>query len=117
MQAIAAFRRLPEAESLAAANKRIANILRKSAEHSNAAVDAQKLVEPAERALHAALVALMPAVGDALAARRYDRALGQLATLRPTIDAFFADVMVNAEDVSLRNNRLALVAEIGRAHV
>jgi len=115
MQAIAAFRQLPEAESLAAANKRIANILRKSAEHSNAAVDAQKLVEPAERALHAALVALMPAVGDALAARRYDRALGQLATLRPTIDAFFADVMVNAEDVSLRNNRLALVAAVRTA--
>ena len=115
MQAIAAFRQLPEAESLAAANKRIANILRKSAEHSNASVDPQKLVEPAERALHAALVALMPEVSAALAARQYDRALGQLASLRPTIDAFFADVMVNADDAGLRTNRLALVAAVRTA--
>lgn len=115
MQAIAAFRQLPEAESLAAANKRIANILRKSAEHSNASVDPQKLIEPAERALHAALVALMPEVSAALAARQYDRALGQLASLRPTIDAFFADVMVNANDAGLRTNRLALVAAVRTA--
>jgi glycyl-tRNA synthetase beta chain len=75
----------------------------------------RKLVEPAEHALHAALIALNPEVSAALTARQYDRALSKLATLRPTIDAFFADVMVNAEDVALRTNRLALVAAVRTA--
>lgn len=115
MHALAGFRSLPEAESLAAANKRIANILRKSQEVAQAAVDPQRLLEPAERALHAALAALAPEVRAALEARRYDDALARLASLRPVIDAFFADVMVNADDPALRANRLALVAQVRTA--
>lgn len=115
MQALAGFRKLPEAESLAAANKRIANILRKSQEVSGAAVDPKQLVEPAERALYEALAALSSEVRESLAARRYDQALASLASLRPVIDAFFADVMVNAEDAALRANRLALVAQVRTA--
>jgi len=67
---------------------------------------------PAEQALHAALGALADEVRDAVAARDYDRALARLASLRPPIDAFFEDVMVNDPDPALRANRLALVAAI-----
>jgi len=112
MAALAAFGRLPEAESLAAANKRIANILRKSESPASAAIDATLLQEPAERALHAALEALSADVTAALAARHYDAALTRLASLRPSVDAFFTDVMVNADDAALRANRLALVARV-----
>jgi glycyl-tRNA synthetase beta chain len=112
MAALAAFGRLPEAESLAAANKRIANILRKSESPASAAIDATLLQEPAERALHTALEALSADVTAALAARHYDAALTRLASLRPSVDAFFTDVMVNADDAALRANRLALVARV-----
>ncbi|NDB25330.1 MAG: glycine--tRNA ligase subunit beta, partial [Gammaproteobacteria bacterium] len=104
MQALASFRKRPEAESLAAANKRIANILKKSAGAESAAqsaaarVDASLLSAAAERALHEAIEAVAGKVESDLAGRRYDAALETLAGLRPAIDAFFTDVMVNDPD-------------------
>ena len=118
MQALARFRQRPEAESLAAANKRIANILKKSAgadsagQRGTVSVDASLLTAAAERALHEALEAVAAKVDADLATRRYDAALETLAGLRPAIDAFFTDVMVNDPDPALRSNRLALVARV-----
>lgn len=113
MQALAKFRERPEAESLAAANKRIANILRKSAAGEiPGVIDASMLRIDAEKSLHAALDAVSAAVTADIAARRYDDALAKLAALRPSIDAFFNDVMVNDPDPALRSNRLALVSRV-----
>jgi glycyl-tRNA synthetase beta chain len=110
--AVAAFRALPEAQSLAATHKRIANTLKKSAAEAAASVDISLLRVDAERALHAALEDLSGAVEADLASRRYDTALTTLAGLRPAIDAFFNDVMVNDPDPALRANRLALVGRV-----
>lgn len=113
LEALAEFRRLPEAEALAAANKRIANILRKSDIGSvPERIDPALLREPAERGLHSAIEAVAPSVTAALHAGRYNDALTQLAGLRPAVDAFFTDVMVNDPDPSLRANRLALVSRV-----
>jgi len=112
VNAVAAFRSLPEAESLAAANKRIANILKKSAAEAAASVDVSLLQVDAERALHAALVGVSAGVEADLGSRRYNAALTTLAGLRPAIDAFFNDVMVNDPDPALRANRLALVGRV-----
>ncbi|MFN5012031.1 MAG: glycine--tRNA ligase subunit beta [Gammaproteobacteria bacterium] len=120
LDALAAFRRLPEAEALAAANKRIANILRKSdgggaaagADADSARVDAARLTVDAEKVLHGALEAMAPEVDAALAAGRYNDALTRLASLRPAVDAFFTEVMVNDPDPALRANRLALVGRV-----
>ena len=112
VNAVAAFRSLPEAESLAAANKRIANILKKSAAEAATSVDVSLLQVDAERALHAALVGVSAGVEADLGSRRYNAALTTLAGLRPAIDAFFNDVMVNDPDPALRANRLALVGRV-----
>ena len=112
LRALAQFQQRPEAASLAAANKRIANILRKSAEAGAAEVDASLFTEAAELALHGALSALSAEVTAALWSRDYDGALSRLAGLRPQIDAFFEHVMVNDPDPALRSNRLALVARV-----
>ncbi len=112
LHALASFQQRPEATSLAAANKRIANILRKSEASAGGSVDPALLRAPAEQALHAALAALAGEVRTAVQARDYDGALERLATLRPPIDAFFEDVMVNDPDTALRANRLALVGSI-----
>lgn len=112
VNAVAAFRSLPEAESLAAANKRIANILKKSAAEAATSVDVNLLQVDAERALHAALVGVSAGVEADLGSRRYNAALTTLAGLRPAIDAFFNDVMVNDPDPALRANRLALVGRV-----
>lgn len=112
VNAVAAFRSLPEAESLAAANKRIANILKKSAAETAASVDVRLLQVDAERALHAALEGVSAGVEADLGSRRYNAALTTLAGLRPAIDAFFNDVMVNDPDPALRANRLALVGRV-----
>jgi len=113
MQALAKFRERPEAGSLAAANKRIANILRKStAGEIPGVIDASMLRIDAEKSLHAALDAVSVTVTTDIAARRYDDALAKLAGLRPSIDAFFNDVMVNDPDPALRSNRLALVSRV-----
>jgi len=118
MQGLASFRKRPEAESLTAANKRIANILKKSSggesaeQAAIAEVNASLLTAAAERALHEAIEAVAGNVESALAARHYDAALETLAELRPAIDAFFTNVMVNDPDPALRTNRLALVARV-----
>jgi len=110
LRALSAFLELPEATSLAAANKRIANILRKSDGAVGGDVDVEALREPAEVRLFDAIRNVRDSVSTATARREYTAALGQLAQLRPAVDGFFDDVMVNAEDPKLRANRLALLA-------
>jgi glycyl-tRNA synthetase beta chain len=111
VRAVEAFRRLPEAESLAAANKRIRNILRKS-EADSVKLDASLLREPAERELHSSLQAVTPRIAEHMGARDYARAMQAMAALRGPVDAFFDKVLVNAEDEQLRNNRHALLREL-----
>ncbi len=113
LDALADFLATPGAASLTAANKRIANILRKSEPAASAApVDAAALQAPAERALHAAIGALRDDVSARLRTADYAGALERLGTLRPAIDGFFDEVMVNDPDPALRRNRLALVASV-----
>jgi glycyl-tRNA synthetase beta chain len=112
LAALVRFLGLPEAASLTAANKRIANILRKAGDEGTTSVDVALLAEPAEKALHEALAGIVADVDRALAKRDYGAALGKLATLRATVDVFFDDVMVNAEDPDLKRNRLALLAQL-----
>ena len=110
LRALRAFLELPEAASLTAANKRIANILRKSRQHVGGEVDVEALREPAEVRLYDAVRGLRDTVATATARREYTAALGQLAQLRPAVDGFFDQVMVMAEDPKLRANRLALLS-------
>jgi glycyl-tRNA synthetase beta chain len=112
LAALVKFLAAPEAASLTAANKRIANILRKADGGTTGEVDVALLREPAEKALHEALAAQYADVERALAKRDYASALSKLATLRPAVDTFFDGVMVNAEDPALRRNRLALLAQL-----
>ena len=112
LAALGRFLALPEAASLTAANKRIANILKKSEGGAGGTVDVALLREPAEKALHESLAGIVADVDRALAKRDYAAALARLATLRPVVDAFFDGVMVNAEDANLRRNRLALLAQL-----
>jgi glycyl-tRNA synthetase beta chain len=109
LRALAQFLQLPDATSLAAANKRIANILRKATEPVGAAVDADLLIDPAEQVLAEQVDAMARAVEPHFAARDYTTALLQLAALRPAVDEFFDSVMVMADDAALRANRLALL--------
>ena len=113
IEAVKAFRALPEAEALAAANKRIQNILRKSEDFG--AVDFTLLHLPEEKTLHAALLTVEGSVEAKSAAHDYKGSLTALAALRPVVDAFFDKVLVNAEDASLRRNRLRLLEEIRAA--
>jgi glycyl-tRNA synthetase beta chain len=110
LRALVAFLADPAAASLTAANKRIANILNKSASGAALSVDAALLQVEAERALQRELAATRPGVEAALARRDYAAAFGALAALRPAIDAFFDSVLVNDSDTALRNNRLGLLA-------
>ncbi len=111
IEAVQHFRSLPEASALAAANKRVANILAKEATPAGAVIEAN-LVEAAEQALYAELSALTPVVQPLLAARNYTEALSKLAALRTPIDAFFENVMVMADDAELKANRLRLLAQL-----
>ncbi|WP_434108531.1 glycine--tRNA ligase subunit beta [Paraburkholderia caffeinilytica] len=112
LDAVREFAALPEAASLAAANKRISNILKKSESATTGGVQATLLVEAAEKTLHAQLEQVSPRVQSQLAARDYTGALTALAALREPVDTFFNDVMVNAEDPALRANRLALLGAL-----
>jgi glycyl-tRNA synthetase beta chain len=112
LTALAKFLGLPEAASLTAAYKRISNILKKAELGTIGTVNVSALVEPAEKALHEALAGIVTEVDRALAKRDYSAALTRLATLRPAVDGFFDAVLVNAEDVALRRNRLALLAHL-----
>jgi glycyl-tRNA synthetase beta chain len=112
LRALSVFLDLPEAGSLTAANKRIANILRKSPQAPPAQVDAARLRESAEVRLFDSMRGLRDAVAEATARREYAGALGHLAQLRPAVDAFFDSVMVMDEDAALRANRLGLLAQL-----
>ena len=114
LEAVQAFAALPEAASLAAANKRITNILKKNEEAmpKDAAVDPGLLQDQAEKDLAAAVTRVQPQVDAAFAAGDFAGTLKTLAQLRDQVDAFFNDVMVMADDVKLRNNRLALLASL-----
>ncbi|AZP11309.1 glycine--tRNA ligase subunit beta [Undibacterium parvum] len=111
LQAVQAFATLPESASLAAANKRITNILKK-AEGTPGSVDLTLLQEAAEQALQKAMADVKPLVDAAFSQGDFTGALKTLAALRSEVDSFFNDVMVNADDLALRNNRLALLAEL-----
>ncbi len=109
LKAIAEFAKLREAASLAAANKRIRNILRKVEAPIPAAVDAARLDEPAERLLHEALAAALADTDPLLAQRDYVGTLKRLAALQAPVDNFFDRTLVMAEDPAVRDNRLALL--------
>jgi glycyl-tRNA synthetase beta chain len=114
VRAVTAFRALPEAEALAAANKRIGNILKKNNVDASAAVPVNTgvPVEPAEQELAAALLAVRPLADAAFASGDFTGALLVLAQLRGPVDAFFNDVMVMADDPKVRANRIALLARL-----
>ena len=112
LAAVKAFAALPEAEALAAANKRIVNILRKSGAEAGAAVDVALLHEAAEKTLFAQVTVVAPGIEAQLAACDYTAALKALAGLRGAVDAFFDGVMVMAEDAATRANRLALLKQL-----
>ncbi|MEX0976555.1 MAG: glycine--tRNA ligase subunit beta [Woeseia sp.] len=112
LQAVAAFVKLEPAATLAAANKRIANILRQADYEGGAAVDLALLTEPAENALHTALQAADQDIRPLLRRRDYTETLARLAGLREPVDQFFDSVMVMTDDDDLRRNRLALLAEM-----
>ncbi|MHA6823445.1 glycine--tRNA ligase subunit beta [Ralstonia pseudosolanacearum] len=111
LEAVRAFAALPQAEALAAANKRITNILKKT-DIAIGSVQPQLLKEDAERALHQAVATSEPHVHDAFARGDFTTALKTLAGLREAVDSFFDGVMVMADDTALRDNRLALLGEL-----
>jgi len=109
LRALVQFLQLPDAASLAAANKRIANILKKVAGPVGDDVDAAQLIDPAEQVLAEQVVAIAREVEPKFAARDYTAAMQLLSALRQAVDQFFDSVMVNADDPALRANRLALL--------
>ena len=111
LAAVRAFMKLPEAESLTAANKRIGNILKK-ADAVPASYEPALLFEPAEKALAAAFERVRPQAEECFVQGDYTGMLKSLVPLRPAVDAFFDDVMVNVEDAKIRANRLALLAAL-----
>ena len=110
--AVRAFAALPESAALAAANKRIANILKKADGDVDAHVSTVLLLEPAEKNLHAAMQTVLPVAQAHWEAGDYKASLQALAQLRTPVDAFFEDVMVNAEALDLRLNRLGLLKSL-----
>lgn len=109
IRAVKAFSGLPEAESLAAANKRIANILKKTESRTGVEVNTALLKEPAEKALYKSIQEVLPEVDPLCAAGDYEAALKKLAALREPVDRFFDSVLVMAEDSKLKANRLSLL--------
>lgn len=112
IKAVSAFRALPEAESLAAANKRVGNILKKSATETSSSVNECLFQEAAEKALFSKLMSLKANVEALFDAGDYEQALRELSSLREPVDAFFDSVMVMADDEAVRNNRIALLAQM-----
>jgi glycyl-tRNA synthetase beta chain len=116
LAAVRAFAALPEAASLAAANKRVGNILKKSdAAAQPPVIDTGLLREPAEAALAEALAAVKPRADAAFESGDYSASLQALAALKTPVDTFFDGVMVNVDDAALRNNRLGLLATLHAA--
>jgi glycyl-tRNA synthetase beta chain len=112
IQAVHRFSQLPEANALAAANKRVSNILAKVDAPLPVAVDTGLFEKPEEQALQSALAAIAAKVNPLFAARDYTQAMRELAVLKESVDSFFDQVMVMAEDMAVRNNRLKLLAEL-----
>ena len=115
LAAVRAFAALPESQPLAAANKRVGNILKKSEAAGVVVVDPSLLAEAAERALHAALGDIEPRSAQAFAGGDYTASLQVLAALKEPVDAFFDQVLVNVDDARLRANRLALLGALRAA--
>jgi glycyl-tRNA synthetase beta chain len=115
LAALRRFAALPEAPALAAANKRVGNILKKSDSAVFGTVKAALLTDPAEIALHAALQGVAARANTAFDAGDLPESLQALAALKAPVDAFFDQVMVNADDAALRANRLALLGELHAA--
>ncbi len=115
LAAVRSFSALPEAAALAAANKRVGNILKKVENPVEPTVDSALLKEAAEIALHDALVEVVPQADAAFVTGDYAESLTALAALRTPVDAFFDGVMVNADDPALRANRLGLLAKLHAA--
>lgn len=112
IKAVAYFRALPEAEALAAANKRVANILAKAEGDYSGAVNQTLLGDPAEQTLAEAVSAMEAELAPVFAEHRYQDALARLASLRAPVDNFFDKVMVMAEDEAVRSNRLTLLSRL-----
>ena len=112
LRAVHLFTSREEAAALAAANKRVSNILSKQEHDGSISVDASLLSEDAEKALYEAVTRCRDQVGPLFQNARYSDALDVLASLRAPVDAFFDQVMVMADDTAVRNNRLALLASL-----
>ncbi len=112
LAAVQAFASLPEAEALAAANKRIVNILKKSGDQAASAVDRARLADGAEHDLYMAFQKLAPLVEAGYSGGDFAGALRALATAKPVVDRYFDDVMVMTDDVAVRANRLALLRSV-----
>lgn len=109
IKAVTAFNALAEAESLAAANKRVGNILKKSDSASTQVVDESLLTEDAEKQLYKALTTLSQIVEPMFDLGEYEAALSKLSSLREPVDVFFDSVMVMVDDEAVKNNRIALL--------
>lgn len=112
LAAVRAFSALPEADSLAAANKRVSNILKKSEGGLNRTVNPDLLKEPSERALYNSLLDVGGRANFEYMTLKFTTSLQLLAALKTPIDDFFDNVMVNVDDIALRNNRLALLLQL-----
>ena len=115
LAAVRAFAQLPEAPALAAANKRVGNILKKAEGEAGGAVQPELLREVAEKALYDALQTVAPQADAAFEQGDYTASLQRLAALKSPVDAFFDGVMVNADDPALKANRLCLLQQLHRA--
>ena len=115
LEAVRAFAALPEAAALAAANKRVGNILKKAETEVQPQVNEAMLLEQAEKDLYAVLQQVAPKAQQQFAAGDYTASLQTLAALRASVDAFFEHVMVNTEDIGLRFNRLQLLSILNNA--
>ncbi|HEY0962407.1 MAG TPA: glycine--tRNA ligase subunit beta [Pseudomonadales bacterium] len=112
IKAVSNFVALSQAQALAAANKRVSNILQKTSVKAGAGVDAAKLQEPAEQALSQAVQSVQARVEPLLKQNDFTPALAAMAELQAVVDAFFDKVMVNVDDAALRDNRLALLQQL-----
>jgi len=112
IQAVQAFRKLPEADALAAVNKRVSNLLSKAEGLGSTDVDPGLFADAKEFSLNSAIAKAEHAVKPLIAERNYAEALARLATLREPVDAFFEAVMINAEDAGVRKNRYAMLARL-----
>ncbi len=112
LNAVYHFSKLPESESLAAANKRVANILSKLKSTPSAAIDVALLGEPAELALHKKLEQVVKQTAPLIKNEQFKDALSQMVLLQSPLDQFFDKVMVNSDDIKLKENRLALLHQI-----